>query len=236
MTGIRLEPVSGYLWGWLPRWALVVGLLLALAGCGNLETAALEPTALATPPSVERLTEAPSPTASATIPTSQVAPAPRPTPTPTSAAVPTSRVAAVPSPPAGAIPAGQSRQASNPTPVEIPTSRVEPASTPTPGGAGLQSNMSEAGFFLDAAPPVLEKRIRNSDVIGRAAARVLQAIMPEGEAPDPNAPVFGLSARQIGRRLQAAAKAAGLGGGFTGHPGGWAWPRTWRPQGRSCRR
>ena len=168
MTGIRLEPVSGYLCGWLPRWALVVGLLLAPAGCGNLETAALEPTALTTPPSVERLTEAPSPTASATIPTSQVAPAPRPTPTPTSAAVPTSRVAAVPSPPAGAIPAGQSRQASNPTPVEIPTSRVEPASTPTPGGVGLQSNLSEAGFFLDAAPPVLEKRIRNSDVIVRA--------------------------------------------------------------------
>ena len=152
--------------GGYPGWALGVGLLLAPAGCGNLETAALEPTALATPPSVERLTEAPSPTASATIPTSQVAPAPRPTPT--SGAVPTSRVAAVPSPPAGAIPAGQSRQASNPTPVEIPTSRVEPASTPTPGGVGLQSNMSEAGFFLDAAPPVLEKRIRNSDVIVRA--------------------------------------------------------------------
>ena len=42
MTGIKLAPVSGYLCGWLPRWALAVGLLLALAGCGNLETAAHE--------------------------------------------------------------------------------------------------------------------------------------------------------------------------------------------------
>ena len=29
--------------------------------------------------------------------------------------------------------------------------------------------------------------------------------------------VFGLSASQIGRRINAAAKAAGLGDGFTGH-------------------
>ena len=31
--------------------------------------------------------------------------------------------------------------------------------------------------------------------------------------------VFGLSPRQIGRRVQAAARAAGLGEGFTGHSG-----------------
>ena len=36
---------------------------------------------------------------------------------------------------------------------------------------------------------------------------------------DPAAPVFGLSASQIGRRIDAAAKAAGLGEGFTGHSG-----------------
>ena len=55
--------------------------------------------------------------------------------------------------------------------------------------------------------------------IGRAAAEALRAITPEGEIPDANAPVFGLSARQIGRRVDAAAKAAGLGEGFTGHSG-----------------
>ena len=33
-------------------------------------------------------------------------------------------------------------------------------------------------------------------------------------------PVFGLSSSQIGRRVSAAAKAAGLGEGFTGHSGG----------------
>ena len=36
---------------------------------------------------------------------------------------------------------------------------------------------------------------------------------------DPSTPVFGLSASQIGRRVNAAAKAAGLGDGFTGHSG-----------------
>ena len=36
---------------------------------------------------------------------------------------------------------------------------------------------------------------------------------------DPSAPVFGLSASQIGRRIRAATKAAGLGDGFTGHSG-----------------
>ena len=36
---------------------------------------------------------------------------------------------------------------------------------------------------------------------------------------DATAPVFGLSASQISRRVNAAAKAAGLGEGFTGHSG-----------------
>ena len=40
-----------------------------------------------------------------------------------------------------------------------------------------------------------------------------------GPTQDPQALVFGLSARQIGRRVDAAAKAAGLGEGFTGHSG-----------------
>ena len=52
------------------------------------------------------------------------------------------------------------------------------------------------------------------------AATVLVAIMPEGFAMvDATAPVFGLSESQIGRRVNAAAKAAGLGEGFTGHSG-----------------
>ena len=36
---------------------------------------------------------------------------------------------------------------------------------------------------------------------------------------DLQAPVFELSPQQIGRRVNAAAKAAGLGEGFTGHSG-----------------
>ena len=56
--------------------------------------------------------------------------------------------------------------------------------------------------------------------IGPDAAAALVAIMPEGFAVvDPSTPVFGFSASQIGRRVNAAAKAAGLGDGFTGHSG-----------------
>ena len=44
--------------------------------------------------------------------------------------------------------------------------------------------------------------------------------MPEDTAVvDPARRVFELSASQIGRRIDAAAKAAGLGEGFTGHSG-----------------
>ena len=38
-----------------------------------------------------------------------------------------------------------------------------------------------------------------------------------GGDPDPDAPVFGLSDRQIARRIAAAAKSAGLGDGYSGH-------------------
>ena len=56
--------------------------------------------------------------------------------------------------------------------------------------------------------------------IGPDAAAALLAIMPEGfVVVDPSTQVFGLSASQIGRRVNAAAKAAGLGDGFTGHSG-----------------
>ena len=71
-------------------------------------------------------------------------------------------------------------------------------------------------------PPV-EDRSRSGGVvlyIVQEAAQALQAIMPEDEAAvDPAAPVFGLSASQIGRRIRAATQAAGLGDGFTGHSG-----------------
>ena len=52
--------------------------------------------------------------------------------------------------------------------------------------------------------------------IGKQAA---DAIRPAEELPDPVTPLFGISPRQIGRRVQAAAQAAGLGEGFTGHSG-----------------
>ena len=55
--------------------------------------------------------------------------------------------------------------------------------------------------------------------IGKEAGEALRAIRPTEELLDQNAPVFGLSAKQIDQRVQAAAKAAGLGEGFTGHSG-----------------
>ena len=55
--------------------------------------------------------------------------------------------------------------------------------------------------------------------IGRAAAEALRAIRPAEQLLDRNASVLGLSARQIGRRVDASARAAGLGEGFTGHSG-----------------
>ena len=56
--------------------------------------------------------------------------------------------------------------------------------------------------------------------IGQAASQALQAIMPEDAAVEgAAAPVFGLSASQIGRRVKAAAKAESLGDGFSSHSG-----------------
>ena len=51
-------------------------------------------------------------------------------------------------------------------------------------------------------------------------AEALVAIMSEElVVVDPSTPVFGLSARQIGRKVKASAEAAGRGDGFTGHSG-----------------
>ncbi len=55
--------------------------------------------------------------------------------------------------------------------------------------------------------------------IGSQSGEALQAIRPAGELLDRNTPVFGLSPRQIGRRVSPAAKAAVLGDGFTGPSG-----------------
>ena len=55
--------------------------------------------------------------------------------------------------------------------------------------------------------------------VGREAAQALLAIRPAQELLDPGASVFGMTTRHIGNRVKAAAEAAGLGEGFTGHSG-----------------
>jgi hypothetical protein len=56
--------------------------------------------------------------------------------------------------------------------------------------------------------------------VGQDATAALVTTLPDAGAPvDPETPVFGLSTSQIGRRVRAAALAAGLGDGFTGHSG-----------------
>ena len=52
---------------------------------------------------------------------------------------------------------------------------------------------------------------------GSAAVDALLAIRPNEAVINPGASVFGLSARQISRRIKAATKMAGLGEGFSGH-------------------
>ena len=53
--------------------------------------------------------------------------------------------------------------------------------------------------------------------LGPAAVDALLAIRPNEAVIDPGASVFGLSSRQISRRIKAATKVAGLGEGFSGH-------------------
>ena len=55
--------------------------------------------------------------------------------------------------------------------------------------------------------------------IGTEASQALQAIRPAPELLDLGASVFGMTTRHIGNRIKAAAEAAGLGEGFTGHSG-----------------
>ena len=72
--------------------------------------------------------------------------------------------------------------------------------------------------------------------IGREASEALRAIRPADQLLDLNAPVFGFSARQIGRKVQAAAQAAELGNGFTGHSGRVGMAQAWSRAGLSYRR
>ena len=53
--------------------------------------------------------------------------------------------------------------------------------------------------------------------LGPTAVDALLAIRPQEAVIDPGASVFGLSARQISRRIKAATKMAGLGEGFSAH-------------------
>ena len=53
--------------------------------------------------------------------------------------------------------------------------------------------------------------------LGQAAMTALAAIRPADV--DWAAPIFGLSVRQLPRRIKAMARAAGLGEGFSGHSG-----------------
>ena len=53
--------------------------------------------------------------------------------------------------------------------------------------------------------------------LGPVAVDALLAIRPNEAVIDPGASVFGLSARQISRRIKAATKMAGLGEGFSAH-------------------
>ena len=85
--------------------------------------------------------------------------------------------------------------------------------------------------FRDNGSALLQLRRSKTDqeaegvtlYIGTEASQALQALQAlQGLAQEllyPATPVFGMSARHIGNRVRAAAKAAGLGEGYTGHSG-----------------
>ena len=78
--------------------------------------------------------------------------------------------------------------------------------------------------FRDNGSALLQLRRSKTDqeaegvtlYIGTETSQALQAIRPTHELLDPATPVFGMTTRHIGNRVRAAAKAAGLGEGFTG--------------------
>ena len=81
--------------------------------------------------------------------------------------------------------------------------------------------------FRDNGSALLQLRRSKTDreaegvilYIGTEASQALQAIRPARELLDPGTSVFGMTTRHIGNRIRAAAEAAGLGAGYTGHSG-----------------
>ena len=81
--------------------------------------------------------------------------------------------------------------------------------------------------FRDNGSALLQLRRSKTDqeaegvvlYVGREAAQALLDIRSAQELLDPGASVFGMTTRHIGNRVRAAAKAAGLGEGYTGHSG-----------------
>ena len=81
--------------------------------------------------------------------------------------------------------------------------------------------------FRDNGSALLQLRRSKTDqeaegvvlYIGTEASQALLAFRPAPELLDPGASVFGMTTRHIGNRVRAAAEAAGLGEGYTGHSG-----------------
>ena len=81
--------------------------------------------------------------------------------------------------------------------------------------------------FRDNGSALLQLRRSKTDqeaegvtlYIGTEASQALLAIRPTPELMDHGASVFGMTSRHMGNRVKAAAEAAGLGEGFTGHSG-----------------
>ena len=84
------------------------------------------------------------------------------------------------------------------------------AGFPTPAGPVTAAALLGLGRSIGAAQG-------QAVYLGQAAMTALAAIRPADV--DGAAPIFGLSVRQLPRRIQAMARAAGLDEGFSGHSG-----------------
>ena len=76
-------------------------------------------------------------------------------------------------------------------------------------------------LFFGSVHPVHQRREQLRSRARRwrcpSTARALRGIQPDGA--DPATPVFGLTGETLANRVRAAARAAGLGDGFSGHSG-----------------
>ena len=80
----------------------------------------------------------------------------------------------------------------------------------------------DVGLWPDGTGRVTVQKGKNqvqpeTVAVTTATARALREIQPDN--PTPTASVFGLTAEALANRVRAAARAAGLGDGFTGHSG-----------------